>query len=60
MPTADVIPMCPDVGFQSSVKLTEAIGYFRDTPETGMPCIVNSPGAALIGDDARAIAQRAW
>lgn len=50
--------MCSDVGFQSSVKPTEVLEHFHDTPETGMPCIVNSPGAALIGDDVRAIAQR--
>ena len=47
-----------DYVYGSERKLIEALEYFRDAPETGMLCIVNSPGASLIGDDLRSIAQR--
>ena len=45
-----------DYVYGSERKLIEALEYFRDAPETGMLCIVNSPGASLIGDDLRSIA----
>jgi len=48
-----------DYVFGSERKLTEALEYFGTAPETGMLFIVNSPGAALIGDDLEGIARRA-
>ena len=48
-----------DYVYGSEKKLTEALEYFGKAPETGMLCIVNSPGAALIGDDLEGIARRA-
>ena len=48
-----------DYVYGSEKKLTEALEYFGKAPEVGMLCIVNSPGAALIGDDLEGIARRA-
>ena len=47
-----------DYVYGSERKLEEALEYFRDAPQTGLLCIVNAPGAALIGDDLAGIAQR--
>lgn len=47
-----------DYVYGSERKLTEALEYFGSAPETGMICIVNTPGAALIGDDLEGIARR--
>ena len=47
-----------DYVYGSEQKLTEALEYFRDASDAGVLCIVNSPGASLIGDDLRAIARR--
>ena len=47
-----------DYVYGSEQKLEDALAYFRDAPQTGLLCIVNSPGAALIGDDLAGIARR--
>lgn len=47
-----------DYVYGSERKLEEALAYFRDAPQTGLLCIVNAPGAALIGDDLEGIARR--
>ena len=47
-----------DYVFGSSDKLEETLTYIRDNIKFDMICIVNSPGAALIGDDLEAIARR--
>ena len=47
-----------DYVYGSERKLEEALEYFGAAPQTGMLCIVNSPGAALIGDDLEGIARR--
>jgi len=47
-----------DYVYGSERKLTEALEYFRDAPGIELLCIVNSPGAALIGDDLVGIAGR--
>lgn len=47
-----------DYVYGSERKLKEALEYFRDAPQTGLLCIVNTPGAALIGDDLAGIARR--
>lgn len=45
-----------DYIYGSKDKLTEALEFFRDNVSFELLCIVNSPGAALIGDDLRGIA----
>ena len=45
-----------DYVFGSNDKLTETLAYIRDNVKFDMLCIVNSPGAALIGDDLAGIA----
>jgi len=47
-----------DYVFGSSDKLEETMAYIRDNVEFDLLCIVNSPGAALIGDDLIGIANR--
>ncbi len=47
-----------DYVYGSEKKLVEALEYFRDAPGVELLCIVNSPGAALIGDDLCGIAER--
>ena len=47
-----------DYVFGSTNKLEEAIVYIRDNVNFDLLCIVNSPGAALIGDDLAGIAGR--
>ena len=47
-----------DYVFGSTDKLEEAISYIRDNVNFDLLCIVNSPGAALIGDDLAGIANR--
>ena len=41
--------------YGSREKLTEVLEYLRDTVSYELLCVVNSPGAALIGDDLRGI-----
>ncbi|SHI14224.1 Nitrogenase molybdenum-iron protein, alpha and beta chains [Sporobacter termitidis DSM 10068] len=45
-----------DYIYGSRDKLTEALEFLRDNVSFELLCIVNSPGAALIGDDLRGIA----
>ncbi len=45
-----------DYIYGSTDKLTEALTFLRDNVIFELLCIVNSPGAALIGDDLRGIA----
>ena len=47
-----------DYVYGSEKKLIEALEYFRDAAHVKLLCIVNSPGAALIGDDLVGIAER--
>ncbi len=47
-----------DYIYGSTDKLTEALEFLRDNAPFDLLCIVNSPGAALIGDDLRGIAGR--
>ena len=47
-----------DYVYGSEKKLVEALEYFRDAAHVKLLCIVNSPGAALIGDDLVGIAER--
>ncbi|MCL2367352.1 MAG: nitrogenase component 1 [Oscillospiraceae bacterium] len=47
-----------DYVFGSSDKLEETLIYIRDHVKFDLLCIVNSPGAALIGDDLVGIAKR--
>lgn len=47
-----------DYVYGSEQKLVEALEYFRSAPGIDFLCIVNSPGAALIGDDLSGIAAR--
>jgi len=47
-----------DYVFGSTDKLEEAITYIRDNVNFDLLCIVNSPGAALIGDDLTGIVSR--
>ena len=47
-----------DYVYGSQAKLEEALQYFRTAPGIELLCIVNSPGAALIGDDLQGIASR--
>ena len=47
-----------DYVYGSEKKLAEALEHFRTAPGVGLLCIVNSPGAALIGDDLEGIAAR--
>ena len=47
-----------DYVYGSERKLEEALAYFASAPQTGFLCIVNSPGAALIGDDLEGITRR--
>jgi len=44
-----------DYVYGSREKLTEALGFLRDNVDFDLLCVVNSPGAALIGDDLRGI-----
>ncbi|MBQ9069242.1 MAG: hypothetical protein IJ131_09315 [Eggerthellaceae bacterium] len=45
-----------DYVYGAEAKLAEALDYFRDQDSIKMICIVNTPGAALIGDDLDRIA----
>jgi nitrogenase molybdenum-iron protein alpha/beta subunit len=45
-----------DYIYGSRDKLTEALEFLRDHVSFELLCLVNSPGAALIGDDLRSIA----
>lgn len=47
-----------DYVYGSEQKLVDALEYFRSAPGIDLLCIVNSPGAALIGDDLEGIASR--
>ena len=47
-----------DYVFGSTDKLVETLTYIRDNVKFDLLCIVNSPGAALIGDDLAGIAGR--
>ena len=47
-----------DYVFGSKDKLEETLAYIRDNVNFDLICIVNSPGAALIGDDLAGIAGR--
>jgi len=47
-----------DYVFGSGDKLEETLAYIRDNVKFDLLCIVNSPGAALIGDDLTGIANR--
>ena len=47
-----------DYVYGSEAKLTDALEYFGKASGIGLLCIVNSPGAALIGDDLEGIAAR--
>jgi len=47
-----------DYVFGGSDKLEETLVYIRDNVKFDLLCIVNSPGAALIGDDLAGIAGR--
>jgi len=47
-----------DYVFGSSDKLEETLIYIRDNISFDLLCIVNSPGAALIGDDLAGITKR--
>ena len=46
-----------DYVYGSQDKLEEALAYFKDDKTTELLCLVNSPGAALVGDDLDRIAQ---
>ena len=47
-----------DYIYGSRDKLEEALKFLRDSVSFELLCIVNSPGAALIGDDLKGIAER--
>lgn len=47
-----------DYIYGSRDKLEEALAFLRDNVPFELLCIVNSPGAALIGDDLNGIARR--
>lgn len=44
-----------DYVYGSRQKLTEAVDFIRDNMKFDLLCVVNSPGAAMIGDDLRGI-----
>lgn len=44
-----------DYVYGSQEKLLEALGFLQDNVPFELLCVVNSPGAALIGDDLRGI-----
>lgn len=46
-----------DYVYGSEQKLEEALDHFKDDAATDLLCIVNSPGAALVGDDLTRIAE---
>ena len=46
-----------DYVYGSQSKLEEALAFLRDNVEHDLLCIVNSPGAALIGDNLEGIAR---
>jgi nitrogenase molybdenum-iron protein alpha/beta subunit len=48
-----------DYVYGSRAKLMEALPYLRGRGDSDLICVVNSPGAALIGDDLRGIAREA-
>lgn len=45
-----------DYVYGSEYKLADALDYFREQDKIALLCIVNTPGAALIGDDLERIA----
>lgn len=46
-----------DYVYGSRDKIVEALQFFKENMEFDMICIVNSPGASLIGDDLKGIAE---
>lgn len=47
-----------DYVYGGEAKLGDALDYFREQDGIGLVCVVNTPGAALIGDDLERIAAK--